>query len=203
MAKKGADRAQITPTCGQFTGTRSKGGHLCGGKRLPTYDGQTTRHCRFHGGKQEAAPPGDPIRPGRPATSNLYSRLLRGELLAHYEAASADSALDAEIQLLRAKLAWATGKWQESPQGGVPSTVRQVPGPNGVVERVVAVLPFYSIMLQVEAELRKTIATRSQVRGAEGPSAADLVPYEEFLKMAREQEAQAKAAAGQAGKGKN
>ena len=33
-----------------------------------------TRHCRFHGGVQERAAPGDPVRPGRPESSGLYVR---------------------------------------------------------------------------------------------------------------------------------
>lgn len=78
--------------CGRFVGRRP--------------DGLYTRHCWYHGGKQEALPPGHPERGGRPPTKYIDVRLTPEVWRDFHDAALADvGKLDEELAVLRTNLA--------------------------------------------------------------------------------------------------
>jgi hypothetical protein len=73
----------------------------------------------MHGGKNERAEPGDPVRGGRPPITGYYSKYLReGMRLAYDDAQAVIGSLDDEIKVARAYLTWAIERHQENPAGG-------------------------------------------------------------------------------------
>lgn len=101
----------------RLCGARKKTGGTCGASPLRRKDGTQTKRCRVHGGPNERAAPGDPMRPGRPPVLGLYSKFVLPEERDAYTRAPVGT-LDEEIRLAKAKLAWAQQQHRRDPNGG-------------------------------------------------------------------------------------
>jgi hypothetical protein len=79
----------------------------------------------MHGGRQQAAAPGSPVRPGRPPTSFRFSRIFRTD--EHREAfedfLSNVTNLDRQIAIAETNLLRFMERFEQSEKGGLPTSV--------------------------------------------------------------------------------
>jgi len=146
--------------------------------RLP--GGGHTKHCRMHGGKNERAAPGDPIRGGRPPTTFRYSTFMRtDEDKALYESArSALGTLDEELNLARTNLERFRRSREEQAKGGIPLSVAD----GG---KSVSVRPYAEIETHYLDLIRRLEEGRKKLMAAGAVDNDDAETYREWLSATR------------------
>lgn len=133
-------------------------------------DGGYTKHCKFHGGKQEQAAPGDPIRGGRPPENFSYVQTVPEEFRHVYEAAHQQlGKLDHEIALARTNQYRFQQKHSDQEKGGIPSSVSG--GGQSVSIRSYAdiVGEYLDRIARMEERRARILATLQQLDDPPGP----------------------------------
>lgn len=124
----------------------------------------------MHGGKNQAAEPGDPIRGGRPPFTFEYSEVLDEEAARIYHAAASKlGKLDGEIALARTNLYRFQRAHGEQFKGGIPTSV----GGNG---GSVTVLPYATMVGQYLDRIGKLEEQRARILAANAGGGNPLSP---------------------------
>jgi hypothetical protein len=157
-------------------------GRRCQSRCIELPDGSLTRHCWHHGGKQEALPPGDPERGGRPPIHGFYSQLFREESdRALYEAFLGDiTNLDRQIALAETNLVRFLGRFEAGERNGIPTSVGNG-GTSVSIESYDRIVRAYLDTIGMLRERKARIARLEQAP----PIDDDLESYEKWVAAVR------------------
>lgn len=153
-----------------------RSGKQCRNAPFHRPDGSRTVHCKFHGGKNEAAPPGDPIRGGRPPTHGLHAKYLPQEF--RDELADGIGSIDEEISVTRVFYVRAVKEYLDNPRGGIPIAVEQKNGAPSVRIR-----PWAEVVDLLSDKLRKLRLARVAIAQQSPPDDDDFDSYDAWLRV--------------------
>lgn len=161
---------------------RSKrSGRPCGKLGLRRLDGTFTSNCRFHGGVQQLAEPGDPIRGGRPVQSGFYSAVLREEQKPIYLLAMQElGKLDQELALARTNLYYYQKRVGEQEKGGIPSSVSAGGQSVSIKSYADIVADYLNLISRMETRRARIL----EAIGASESNDSDLLGHEEWVTSA-------------------
>jgi len=166
------------PRC---TGKSTRSGERCKKLGLKRPDGSFTRCCRRHGGVQQRADPGDPIRGGRPPETFSYVGTVPPALQPIYEAAKGElGKLDHELALARTNLFRYQQKVSEQEKGGIPSSV-------SAGGQSVSIRSYADIVGEYLDRISRMESRRARILEAVGGTESndsDLLGHDEWLKAA-------------------
>ena len=131
---------------------------------------RSATRCKFHGGTQQLAPPGDPRRGGRPYTSGIYARYMADEMRDDYaDLAALVGTLDNELHVARAYLADAIKRHRSNPGGGIAVSVNKGRGAS------VRIRAYADIVAELTDRVRKLEKTRRQLLAERDPQAGSAI----------------------------
>ncbi len=167
------------PRC---TARGKRSGRRCGRVCSRKPDGTHVKHCHYHGGKNECAPPGDPIRGGRPVESGFYSAVLRDEQKPVYLLAMQElGKLDQELALARTNLYGYQKRVGDQEKGGIPSSVSAGGQSVSIKSYADIVADYLNLISRMETRRARIL----EAIGASESNDGDLLGHEEWLKAAR------------------
>ena len=163
------------PRC---TGKSTRSGQRCKKLGLRRPDGTFTRCCRRHGGTQQRAAQGDPIRGGRPVQSGFYSAVLREEQKPIYLLAMQElGKLDQELALARTNLYYYQKRVGEQEKGGIPSSVSAGGQSVSIKSYADIVADYLNLISRMETRRARIL----EAIGASESNDSDLLGHEEWV----------------------